>query len=186
MFTRKRREEIIRTIHTELSQALHCKNENLSARFVCEDDIRRIWSSVRIAGIAKGLKWPKSQEDVEKSYRKVLSTLVWIHWDKWESFGDIFLNSPNRSDDNIPIEDVGFLESDSFANDFMSSQYIFKPVVLAEDDRTVTSYSKYTEHHRLPFLDSKKIGQGSSGTVHKVVIPPGYIKHRGSGRNSEV
>jgi hypothetical protein len=185
----KNKKDLLREINSELYNALHRKNDDTSLRFVCDDDLKKIWTQERIEKISKGFKWAKEKTLVQKQFVKVLSTLVWIHWDDWESFGDHFLNVPKRSDNDLPLRDTTFLGSGSFANGFAADQYIFMPVVLEEDDPVSNpgaDFLYYSKHHRLPFLSSKKIGQGSSGTVTKEEIAPGYFKGRGGGKNVKV
>jgi hypothetical protein len=131
------------------------------------------------------------QNRAQSDFLKVLSTLVWIYWDKWEDFGNLFLKQHDRSDNDLPLSNTSFFQNERLQSTFEQSQYIFIPVKLKEDDEDnhndIDNYITYSKNHRMPFYNSGKIGEGAFGKVTKEAIPPGYFFwKKGHVWNSEV
>lgn len=160
-------------------------------RFICAHDIEQIWTLPRIAQLSKGSNWSthELQTRAQKHFVKIMSTLIWIKWDYWDEFGRLFLEHRDadsyldRTDKQLPLQDTSFLQTEELQTIFRDQQYLFNPVVIMEDDEDASDidihYSeKYSEKHRMPFLKTEMIGEGSSGTVTKEVIAPGYLMYR--------
>lgn len=191
----EKRAEVTRKVHAELWNAL--KNSDCVAkRFVCYADLNRIWDHSRvILPLAQGLDWcdEPSLSQAKKNFLRVMSTLVWIGWDRWDEFGFLFLHHVNargvrnRRDEDLPFKDTSFLHTDPLRISFKDDQYIFNPMVIVEDDPEEESeYVEYSDKDRLPFAYSKPIGRGGSGTVTKEEIPPLYFGFKSGSYNSGV
>jgi hypothetical protein len=179
MFRRDKRarEELVKLIRSELAQALKRGSEE-GYEFILDDAINDVWNPTRLQILSKGLDWEdiRSQARVLQDYKKVLSILVWIHWDEWEHFKKTFLDhvnsngQPDRTDEDLPfVADPRFLR-ESQRHEFLIRQYIFMPVVLAEESQYNNTDTEYTKQHRMPFLKSEIIGEGATGLVRKELV----------------
>jgi hypothetical protein len=191
---KKEEEELRRQVENEVKDGLWkaLKNKDKEhLRFICAHDIEQIWTLPRIAQLSKGLNWatPELQTRALKHFLKIMSILIWINWDYWDEFGRFFLEhrdagrNPDRRDKHLPLLDTSFLQTEELRINFRDQQYLFIPVIIMEDDEDAPDidiyYSeKYSEKHRMPFLETQTIGEGSSGTVTREVIPPGYLLYR--------
>jgi hypothetical protein len=192
--SQERRARITRQIKDELWMALKDNKQPLG-KFVCPSDLERIWDSSRIQRLADDLDWcdPLSVSRARMKFLSVMSTLVWIGWDSWDEFGDLFLRHKNsrgeqdRTDENLPLENTSFLSTEQFKESFKEDQYIFKPVVILEDDPDDdTDYVEYSNKHRLPFVRMEHIAKGGEGTVTKVEIAPQHFGFKNGAYNNGV
>ena len=128
-------------------------------------------------------------ERARKHLRQVLAILIYIKWNGWPQFEEIFLREidsfdrPKRGDHHLPFLDLTFLEED-VREGFDDTQYLFRPIVIQEN-----THLTYSEKHRLPFLNSEIIGDGGLGIVTKVLVEKKQIKYdKGTikGLNSKV
>jgi hypothetical protein len=191
---KKEEEEMRRQVKNEVTDGLWgaLKNKDKEhLRFICAHDIEQIWTLPRIAQLSNGLNWatPELQARAQKHFVKIMSTLIWIKWDYWDEFGRLFLEHrdtgryPDRTDKHLPLRDTSFLQTEELRTNFRDQQYLFIPVIIMEDDEDAPDidiyYSeKYSEKRRMPFLETQTIGEGSSGTVTREIIPPGYLLYR--------
>lgn len=163
----KQRRELVTAIRTELQDSLkRCNEEGLE--FVCEDDVERIWTPTRIQILSRGLSWDEQtlQHKAQADFKKILSILIWIHWDDWNDFKKIFLDFPypRRADDNLPLSESPVGSRYHFSR----CQYIFIPIILLEEGRHHTNDPpEYERPFRMPFLESIEIGKGAQGVVTK-------------------
>jgi hypothetical protein len=188
--SRAQRERVVQEVRDALWEASkNYTNEHL--QFVCEEDVEKIWTPWRIRQLSSELEWGKQdlQDRARLRFRKVLSTLVWIHWDRWEDFGKLFLKPDGRSDQDLPLSNTLFLQSERLQLSFEQDQYIFIPVTLEEDNednQTEIDYISYSKNQRLPLFDSREIGEGSSGKVTKEAIARKYFFWKVGHLNPEV
>jgi len=159
-------------------------------RFICAQDLEKIWTLPCIAQLSKGLDWSNHELQVraQRDFLKIMSTLIWIKWDYWHEFRSLFLEHRDRTDEQLPFKDTSFLQTEELRTSFRDQQYLFNPVIIREDDEDAPDHysEKYSEKHRMPFVETKPIGEGGSGIVTKEVIPPGYLKYRTGEVNSAV
>jgi len=189
------RTNIINQVKDDLWRAL-CRKDDEHLMFASAEDLGRIWDISRLEQISKGLDWsdPKLLKRAQRYFRKVLSTLVWIGWDDWPEFGQLFLEhydtnmKLDRWDDMLPLSDTSFLPTEQLRTFFRNKQYIFTPIVIMEDDDEddKADYIQFSEKHRLPFLQTEEIGQGGSGTVIKAKIVAGQFGYKNGAYNIEV
>lgn len=189
------RTKIANQVKDDLWRALSRKDDE-HLMFASAEDLERIWEISRIEQLSKGLDWsgPKLLDRAQKSFQKVLSTLVWIGWDDWPEFGHLFLdhrdvnNKLDRWDDALPLDDTTFLRTEQLRTFFRNQQYIFAPIVIIEDDDDddKADYMQFSEKHRLPFLQTEEIGQGGSGTVTKAQIGAGQFVYKSGATNKAV
>lgn len=182
----------MKIVRGELAQALKRGGEE-GYEFILDDDIYGVWNSTRLQILSRGLDWEDtgSQVRVLAEYRKVLSILVWIHWEEWGHFKEVFLDhlnrngQPDRTDEDLPFaKDSHFLRQ-SQRHEFLSRQYIFIPVVLVEESQYDTTDAEYDKQHRMPFLESKIIGEGATGVVRKELVAAKHFR-RGDSLNTTV
>lgn len=165
-------------IRSELKNAMNRGGED-GLEFVCEDDSIDIWTLPRIQTLVRGFDWDdlKYHLRLKDHYPKILSILVWIHWSGWSTFKPTFLEHVgkngwiNRTDDFLPFGAPIF--DGPFGLDFLKCQYIFAPVVLAQDAHSSGTIS-YEEWTRMPFLKSKHIAYGATAVVTKELVA---VKH---------
>jgi len=174
--------ELRQKIVLEIREALWkvAKNKEQHLQFICEEDVKKIWTSRRIEQLSWALEWGKRDmhDRAPSDFLKVLSTLVWIYWDRWEDFGNLFLKRHDRSDNDLPLSNTSFFQNERLQSTFEQSQYIFIPVKLKEDDddnHNDIDYITYSKNHRMPFYNSEVIGEGAFGKVTKEAIPPGHF-----------
>lgn len=194
---KKEREFLVKTIRGELENARKRGDED-GLDFICEDDIYAVWNLQRVQTLSRGLGWdqPTLQERVLKDFRKILSILVSIHWDEWDTFKRIFLDHTDtigrldRTDEQLPftfeILSHQFLHNLNHRRTFFSRQYIFIPVVLIEETPYQSSHPEYFKLCRMPFLRSEQIGEGSTGLVTKELVAAKHFRYERGGPNLEV
>jgi hypothetical protein len=191
----ERRAEITRKVHDDLWSALKNRDSG-PKRFVCYADLNRIWDYSRvIVPLAQDLDWcdQASLSQAKENFLRVMSTLVWIGWDRWDEFGFLFLHHENtrgvrnRTDKDLPFKDTSFLHTDPLRISFKDEQYIFNTIVIIEDDPEEESeYVEYSDKDRLPFAYTEPICRGGSGTVTKEEIPPLYFEFKNGSCNRRV
>ena len=167
--------DLTMTIRKELRESRSLPTEE-TRRFITADAVKQIMTSERVNLLLKGLR-PKQLERAEKYLRQVLSILVYISWNGWPRFEEIFLREldpferPVRGDHQLPFLDLTFLEED-IRETFEDAQYLFRPIIIQEN-----KHLTYTEKHRVPFLESEPIGDGGFGIVTKVVVEKKQIEY---------
>jgi hypothetical protein len=189
------RAKIARQVCEDLWKAVNRK-EDEHLMFATVEDLERIWEISRLEQLSKGLDWssPELLERARTQFRKVLSTLVWIGWDDWSEFGNLFLEHRDanrgldRWDDALPLLETSFLQTEQLRTKFRNQQYIFAPIVIMEDDDEddKIDYMQFSEKHRLPFLQTEEIGQGGSGTVTRALIGAGQFGYKNGTCNKVV
>lgn len=185
--TNTARSRLLEEIRTEVGDHTQNREKPLDQQFVCENDLREIWTSSRIQKLSAGLEWGEGvqahhhQLKAQKCFIKVLSILVSMNWNDWTMFGKLFLYNTGWEDANLPY-DPQFL-SQSNRSLFRSMQYMFIPIVIEEGESP-----PYDRLLRMPFIASEHLGRGSYGDVWKKQIAPGHLRHerRGGGTNDEV
>lgn len=178
-----------------------------SKMFIKEADLEHIWMEVpvgqqqsRLRLLVQAVHSPPPSEAkaatllslLKDRFLKVISILVWIRWDAWRDFLQIFVGynlgpsnagQEDRADSNLPFADRPTLTSDDFlgpeyGNFFYDYQYNFIPIkienwlVKKDNDSIRTLRSKIL----LPVLQTKEIGYGASGKVFEETIAPGYFR----------
>lgn len=112
---------------------------------------------------------------------RILATLLCIECsrDTLQRFReDIIRNHGSSiSDKDLPItEEEAHHHFGELGPMFYHRQYDFCPVILKENE--VVECTGRATCLRLPFLSSKALGEGSSGDVVKVKVPPGHFQFR--------
>ncbi|KAH7350700.1 hypothetical protein BKA65DRAFT_243423 [Rhexocercosporidium sp. MPI-PUGE-AT-0058] len=183
---KKARQELVRDIRRRLEFVLKRGDED-GLEFICEDDIYDIWTLEQIQILSKGLNWenPELQLRVRDEFRKILSILVWIHYEDWDDFKRIFLDHtdanglPDRTDRSLPLgSDFQFLQNHEHRREFLSRQYIFIPVILEEESQYSNNSAEYGPLYRMPFLNSKEIGVGATGIVTKELVAAKHFRYK--------
>ncbi|KAL4932092.1 uncharacterized protein BDV17DRAFT_214963 [Aspergillus undulatus] len=86
-------------------------------------------------------------------FLQTLSILVWIYWDEWTRFHDIFMAHPVRSDGDIFSNEwkseTSELGLGTFTDRFLEARSIFCPIDLVEGENLEIS-----QHRVLPFLEA--------------------------------
>ncbi|KAL4931544.1 uncharacterized protein BDV17DRAFT_239542 [Aspergillus undulatus] len=154
-------------------------NRNGSKAFLRRERLEGIWTDKRLNGF-RNIYNSFRREDIpqiKENYLQTLSILIDISWDGWSRFRTIFLEHGNRTDKDIPENDISKLEQDTFLGDwamtFFLHRHIFCPVDIEGVDRVLDS-----DDSRLPFLKRKKIGQGAFGTVTKACVATRHFRYR--------
>lgn len=173
-----------------LEHVLHRSDDERRA-FICQDDIDAIWTTDRLRKLSNGLDW-NDIPLVHDKFRKILSILIFIHFEEWEDFKRIFLNhttingARDRTDSHLPFNSHSRLFDNHANRDFLQKQYIFIPVVLVKETRHSGNHAiEYGEQYRMPFIKSEFIGDGATGTVFKELVAKNYFQSEG-GQNPKV
>ncbi|CZR55968.1 uncharacterized protein PAC_05856 [Phialocephala subalpina] len=189
LFSRKytaRREELLKIIRSDLERVQRYSHKD-GHEFICADDAKEIWTLPKIQALARGLPWDKPPllERAHEDFKLVLSVLAWIHWDGWSDFGRAFLEHLDggsgefdRADRYLPFSPTTVVLADHARNgDFLKRQYIFIPIELAEEGQHQHAQNKdeYEDSYRLPFLETRKIGEGAAGDVFSALVASKYF-----------
>ncbi|KAL4942532.1 hypothetical protein BDV06DRAFT_161573 [Aspergillus oleicola] len=174
----------IPAIQGELKRAMRRKHEDFKT-FITRESLEEIWTDERLQGLRKRYKAFQLDDipRIRKDFLQTISILAYINWDGWSKFQDIFLKHnehQNRTDKDIPENDVKTLESDSFlgpdwATNFSQARYLFCPIDIEEGVDRVLG-----EGWRLPFIKGEEIGQGAYGSVTKQYVAARHLRRDGS------
>lgn len=152
---------------------------------IFRDDLRSVWEGNQIRRLLSHIVSEQDCDFVRQKLLKVVSILVFIHWDRWSDFGTIFLCHRNNNDQNdrldadLPFKDCSFL--DSFQIPFSTFQCIFSPVIIEQGGTKEVS-----SEERLPFTHSSDVvGQGGFGEVTRCVIARGHFLDAAGCYNTE-
>jgi hypothetical protein len=131
-------------------------------KFVVRSDVVRIWKErdrfTRLTfQIMRRYSWcsPGVATLLEEKYIKIISTLAYIRWDRWDLFASRFLTHPSSEqscdDSALPFSDSDWLANPSFLGDygfeFYNNQWIFIPIVIPFRQTRICRVEE-----RLPFL----------------------------------
>lgn len=173
-----------------------------SDMFIKEADLEHIWMEVpvdhqqsRLRLLVQVIHSPPPNEAkaatllslLKDRFLKVISILVYIRWDAWRDFLQIFvgyaLGPENRADSDLPFADRPTITSDDFLGPeygdfFYDYQYIFVPIkienwLVKKDNHSIKTLRFKT---LLPVLHTTEIGYGASGKVFVETIAPGYFR----------
>lgn len=169
---------------TALQQVTH-KRQNPAKSFITRDSLATVWTDECLTKFVEIVKpayhkrsIPLILSLIREEFLRTISILVYIKWDKWEKFGEIFLNhvdgkgEKDRSDERIRDYTLPILEDTTFlgppwAGFFIENRYMFLPIALKEGENMNFEES----HWRLPFVKaSEKIKDGAYGKVTKETI----------------
>jgi serine/threonine protein kinase len=162
------------------------RNEDANKPFITADQVRNIWA--QLVRFQSHELW--QEEDPQtlmpcnidipgKELLKVVSILVYIHWNSWSDFQSIFFDddgSPrsDRRDTALPLSLETLANSDflgDYAILFNEHQYAFLPIVIAENQDP-----RYGNRYRLPFTsESNDVDTGSYGEVTRVTVAKGQF-----------
>ncbi|KAJ5612931.1 hypothetical protein N7510_006125 [Penicillium lagena] len=129
------------TIHRDLSDGI-C-NRGASNAFIPYLRLQKVWTGRRLNDFVDALRLGLDDgqiETVRETLLRIISILIYIHWDKWRKFREIFFDNPRalyRRDENIAKFTLDELEHESFlgpywAETFLIYRWIFYPVELTE------------------------------------------------------
>jgi hypothetical protein len=186
---RTKRDDLAKLIRREL-QFNQSRPAASRPTFVSDQVVRAVWNIERIRKFLDGLGWRVDDvlPDITRYFLKILSILVWIDWDNWREFKNIFLDhrdnngSFKRCDFQLPFTHIPFFGDDEISQqNFWNDQYIFKPVVIREDVHEI-----YHEKYLLPFMESKEIGGGAFGAVTKELVEAHHLWWTKGGVNGQV
>ena len=161
--------------------------------FITEDDLWHVWMRELGDGDSK-TELDEFQECVPSSdlarnlYSaiKILSTLICIHWDKWQEFPERFcritgtatLDDVQDLDARLPFDEDAlirllFPEDPSCAKDFFAQQFVFLTLLLEEDAPLQT----YPGEYCLPLLDdSNDSDLAHQSRISAVKIAVGHFR----------
>jgi hypothetical protein len=143
------------------------KNPELVGKdFICKADLDQIFVQYHCLDELFYNLLDRTQLNVVAAhYIKVVSILIFIHWDNWPDFASEFLGQWNYSDAYLPFTDIPrtvVRAGPSVASRFRSDQYVFAPVILhAKSD------AQHHERLRLPLFAPEPLGNGAFGVVTK-------------------
>jgi predicted GIY-YIG superfamily endonuclease len=178
------REDFFDALREEIASKME-HLDNAKKRFITEKDQKAIWSThAKTILHYIGLK-DDIQERIEQHFLKTVMILVKIGWKKWDTFGRIFLETKNRTDEENFCCKFPELASESFLNSrekaqcFVDNRSYFRPWVIKKSGIEDLDDLVW----RLPFLEGEKeLGKGASGKVTKELIA---AKHFLIDRDSE-
>ncbi|KAJ4351544.1 uncharacterized protein N0V89_006887 [Didymosphaeria variabile] len=172
-----------------LRQLTKGPSEQINAEIIIPKELSCSWTS-RYRQFYKRQRWYRSEwdeDDLLKSYHRIISILIMIRFTDWNSFCRLFIEL-NRNDEAIPFEhdqlvDDSFLGSD-IGKDFWKEQWKFCPLVIKEAETPIKLTGKEV-HRRFPYVETEEwIGDGASCTVYKQVIAARHLIYSAPLRNS--
>lgn len=150
--------------------------------FISDYELRVIWGSSRLRNLVSQFCSDKAVDFVCQKFLKVITILVYIHWDGWSEFETLFLyhtdsdRQNDRLDAHLPFADCAFL--DTFCYNFRTDQFIFLPICFEQGQSQEVSKDR-----RLPFLQLSSIDrQGAFGEVTQCEIARGQFLYGGEPR----
>ncbi|KAB8219582.1 kinase-like domain-containing protein [Aspergillus novoparasiticus] len=154
--------------------------------FVSRESLEQIWSQARVDEFIRALDptvHPSHVPLIRCKFLQTISILVYMQWDNWSRFNEIFLSHTDgcgrqdRTDDNIPEYTLETLKSSTFLGPaagikFFYDQYIFCPIDIVVGTSIVRS-----EEWRLPFLRDKsaRLGRREYGHTTREMIPGSHL-----------
>lgn len=175
-------EDLLDEIKGELDAATKRK-DNAQAKFILRSDLEAIWTKhSRLKKFFSRSEWGKQHWlEIRDRLLRVVSILVYIKWNKWDTFKDTFFHHKDaygkhdRLDDHLPFASLSKLEEPSFlgvyGQNFHADQYVFLPVTIEQGE-----VHRWSKERRLPFLESHWLGEGASANVYKETIARCYFK----------
>lgn len=183
--------------HIGLREGLMVKFDDATCRkdtrdaYIPHAALREIWSDDILQELVnqKQLGLDEHQIAHVKEYLlQMISLLVFIEWEEWWRFRDIFFLTSNlsrrRRDKNIPYLDRNDLEDSSFLSrrashkitSFLQNRWRFCPLVIEEGD-PMDFEGQYHLEWRLPLIniDPDVCQKGAFGTVTKEIIARGHF-----------
>ncbi|KAH0559802.1 hypothetical protein GP486_003678 [Trichoglossum hirsutum] len=180
---KKKREEMRQKIDERIQRP-----GEANGKFVTAKSLQEVWRFelerfLEDLGLGDQEQW----EFVDTNLLKTLSILVYMRWDNWSKFTEVFMKDgqfrKDRVDSKLPyqlttLRDKSFLGG--WGSSFIDHQYIFIPIVLTQG-----KIETYRTERRLPLnTGSKELGSGAFGKVTEEVIPPGQLVLMSGGKES--
>jgi len=180
-------EEVIKAVYKDLNNAMKCPENDEKKSFICNQDVRLIWTTRRISVLfnsdrersARDLKW------IEKNIIIILSILIWIGAEQHleECVHDHFGRNDPPTDMDLPLlrdRQLQFLHGTAHKGRFFDAQYLFFPIIIDVPIKQKTQV--IPQKYRLPFETIERcVSIGGYGEVDKVTISQSYLrlKHEG-------
>lgn len=144
--------------------------------FVPRGKLKEFWDDARLKAFAdkhNAFK-PDHIKRIKGSYLQTLSILVVIQWNEWSRFQTLFLETENRSDENIPGYHVDMLMAPTFLGksgfSFSIHRRVYCPIDIEEG-----KHRELDEGWILPVIKREVIGNGGAGTVTKEHVYPEHL-----------
>lgn len=144
--------------------------------FVPRGKLKEFWDDARLRAFADRYNAfkPGHIERIKRSYLQTLSILVVIEWNEWSKFQALFLETENRSDDNIPGYHMDMLMAPTFLGksgfEFSIHRRFYCPIDIEEG-----KHRELDEGWILPVIKREVIGNGGAGTVTKEHVYPEHL-----------
>jgi len=120
------------------------------------------------------------EKDFSDGLLRVFAILLYMDWDGWSRFKDIFLDHKNRKDANMleePFKLLDLQRDDFFgdtgrsAREFENTQYWFLPIHIKPG-----CVKYYEGRHPMPFVSqSKLLNEGGYGKVYEDQVMSGHL-----------
>ncbi|GME22700.1 hypothetical protein GTA08_BOTSDO09455 [Neofusicoccum parvum] len=144
------------------------------------EDLRRFWHQNDRDQFYRSQSWFDGDNLYHENFLKIISILILARFRRWSRFKEIFIDQPNRRDEDLPFA-LPELTKNTFlgpvdGRTFNSSQWIFCPLVITEM-REIHYLDGPERERRLPYVEEpKEIGGGATAEVYVVPIAPGHLK----------
>ncbi|GME47373.1 hypothetical protein GTA08_BOTSDO09455 [Neofusicoccum parvum] len=144
------------------------------------EDLRRFWHQNDRDQFYRSQNWFDGDDLYHENFLKIISILILARFRRWSRFKEIFIDQPNRRDEDLPFA-LPELTKNTFlgpvdGRTFNSSQWIFCPLVITEM-REIHHLDGPERERRLPYIEEpKEIGGGATAEVYVVPIAPGHLK----------
>jgi hypothetical protein len=175
---------LIEKIYLQIDDRIE-RRDSPGEKFITLDSLNELWKDQlsEFVGVVKPGFGLEQIPFVRDNLLKTVCILVYLSWNDWPRFGEIFQMGKgvsNRVDDRITEYTLAELEDPSFlwkpwGQRFHEQRFTFSPIELIEEE-TVSKSKEW----RLPFraTERMKLGAGSSGEVIKEHIAPGQLWRR--------
>ena len=162
-------------------QSLCHRRRNPREMFITISSLQNHWTEQRLASFIQTMNLEGLEESqislIQQHFLRTLSILIWIRWNRWPEFGQIFLPTEgreDRSDERIPWRSDELQPIlGSFSDSFLFHQPVFCPVEIQEGEDI-----EHNDDWRLPFIneESENVGAGAYGRVTREVIAVGQLR----------
>ena len=172
-------------IKTEIQKVL--RPQNAHDKFIGKHKLHEIWETAFqnqiFTGPEREICRSLIRNEDDCSLLILASILVYIDWNAWENFSNLFTDAQGNTTSQLPLtDDAAESLLGSKGTNFCDSQTIFLPVTIIEGENL-----RFSKWDRLPIEEKEcRTSTGVSGTVKKIVIARGYFKDSNGDPNQQV
>ena len=184
-------EGLMNRIGRELDERMST-TEDSGYRFIHPEEVKKILTRERVKELLDKFEWYKEDDRTAlwQQMRLIMCVLIWMRLEDWNQFNNYFFVSrpgfyPRYRDTDLPIQPDQWPPnvSSTFSASFFTHQYVFVPIIIAEN-----SHLQYSINFRLPILKVEALEgmEGAQGIVQKVHVERLFLKSLDEDANQNV